>query len=39
MASQIPGQSARGHQGQDAPKLTGAVFARQGDAFTAVFVL
>ena len=39
MALQVPGQAARGHQRQDAPKLTASVFASQRDAFTAVFCL
>src|SRR5438552_2077249 len=39
MASHVPGQSVRGHQWQDAPKLTARVFASQRDAFTAVFYL
>src|SRR5438876_11569781 len=39
MTSQVPWQPARGHQWQDAPKLTARVLASQRDTFTAVFFL
>ena len=39
MASQVPEQSGGRHQRQNASQLTRAILARQGEAFTAVFLL